>query len=255
MNSPDPSTVFGLNSVFEALKAQKRRCYKLIIEHGKSQSRLNSLIKLAHENNVPIETIPKIAFQKKYRQHNHQGVVGVFAVIQTLELEELIKQAFQKSRLPVLVVLDHIQDPQNLGAIIRSAETLGIQGMILPKNRTSALNETVAKCSSGAIEYLPITWVTNLTRGIERLKEAGFWIAGVIPDGETPCHQFKFDTPIVLVIGGEEKGIGPLLRKSCDMTLNIPMEGSLESLNASAAAAVLFYEILRQKKLRDSSKD
>jgi 23S rRNA (guanosine2251-2'-O)-methyltransferase len=248
MNSFDHSTIFGLNPVYEALKARKRRCYKLTIEQGKSQTRLNLLIELARENKVPIETIPKIAFQKKYRSHNHQGVVGVFAIIQSLELDELVKQAFQKTKLPVLVVLDSIQDPQNLGAIIRSAETLGIHGMILPKNRTSTLNETVAKCSSGAIEHLPITWVTNLVRGIEHLKEAGFWIAGVVPDGDTPCHQYKFDTPVVLVLGGEEKGIRPLLKKSCDVTLNIPMQGAIGSLNASAAAAILFYEALRQKK-------
>ncbi|MBC8285021.1 MAG: 23S rRNA (guanosine(2251)-2'-O)-methyltransferase RlmB, partial [Nitrospinae bacterium] len=133
MNSFDNSTVYGLNPVFEALKARKRRCYRLIIEQGKTQARLKILIELAHENKVPIETIPKTAFQKKYRNHNHQGVVGVFAIIQTLELEELIKLAFQKTQLPILVAVDSIQDPQNLGAIIRSAETLGIQGMILPK--------------------------------------------------------------------------------------------------------------------------
>ena len=248
MNSFDHSPIFGLNPVFEALKARKRRCYKLVVEQGKSQIRLNSLIELARENKVPIETIPKTDFQKKYRSHNHQGVVGIFAIIQGLELDELVQQAFQKSRLPVLVVLDSIQDPQNLGAIIRSAETLGIQGMILPKNRTSTLNETVAKCSSGAIEHLPIAWVTNLTRGIEHLKEKGFWIAGVVPEGDTPCHQYKFDTPVVLVMGGEEKGIRPLLKKSCDVTLNIPMQGAIGSLNASAAAAILFYEALRQKK-------
>ena len=248
MNSFDHSTIFGLNPVFEALKARKRRCYKLVVEQGKSQIRLNSLIELARENKVPIETIPKTDFQKKYRSHNHQGVVGIFAIIQALELDELVEQAFKKSRLPVLVVLDSIQDPQNLGAIIRSAETLGIQGMILPKNRTSTLNETVAKCSSGAIEHLPIAWVTNLTRGIEHLKEKGFWIAGVVPEGNTPCHQYKFDTPVVLVLGGEEKGIRPLLKKSCDVTLNIPMQGAIGSLNASAAAEILFYEALRQKK-------
>jgi 23S rRNA (guanosine2251-2'-O)-methyltransferase len=248
MNSFDHSTIFGLNPVFEALKARKRRCYKLIIEQGKSQTRLNLLIELARENNVPIETMPKTDFQKQYRSHNHQGVVGVFAIIQALELDELVQQAFQRSQLPVLVVLDSIQDPQNLGAIIRSAETLGIHGMILPKNRTSTINETVAKCSSGAIEHLPIAWVTNLTRGVEQLKEKGFWVAGVVPDGDIPCHQYKFDTPVVLVLGGEEKGIRPLLKKSCDVTLNIPMQGAIGSLNASAAAAILFYEALRQKK-------
>jgi 23S rRNA (guanosine2251-2'-O)-methyltransferase len=248
MNSFAYSTVFGLNSVYEALKARKRRCYKLIIEQGKSQARLNSLIELARENKVPIETIPKNAFEKKHRSHNHQGVVGVFAIIQAFELDELIEHALQKSKLPVLVALDSIQDPQNLGAIIRSAETLGVQGMLLPKNRTSTLNETVAKCSSGAIEHLPIAWVTNLTRSIDHLKDKGFWVAGVVPDGDIPCHEYSFDTPVVLVLGGEEKGIRPLLKKSCDVTLNIPMKGAIGSLNASAAAAILFYEALREKK-------
>jgi 23S rRNA (guanosine2251-2'-O)-methyltransferase len=248
MNSFDHSTIFGLNPVFEALKARKRRCYKLIIEQGKSQTRFNSLIELARENKVPIETIPKTDFKKIYRSHNHQGIVGIFAIIQALELDELVQQAFERSQLPVLVVLDSIQDPQNLGAIIRSAETLGVHGMVLPKNRTSTINETVAKCSSGAIEHLPIAWVTNLTRGVEQLKEKGFWIAGVVPDGDTPCHEYKFDTPVVLVLGGEEKGIRPLLKKTCDVTLNIPMQGAIGSLNASAAAAILFYEALRQKK-------
>jgi len=247
MNSLDNSTVFGLNPVIEALKARKRRCYKLILEQGKSQARLKSLIELAHENKVPIETIPKTAFKKKYHNQNHQGVIGIFAVIKTMEIKELIQQAFNKSSLPILAALDSIQDPQNLGAIIRSAETLGIHGIILPKNRTSAINQTVAKCSSGAIEHLPICWVTNLTRGIEQLKEAGFWIAGLAPDGDIPCYKYKFDTPMVIIIGGEEKGIRPLLKKSCDTILKIPMEGSLGSLNASAAAAVIFYEALRQK--------
>ena len=247
MDSFDNSTIFGLNPVIEALKAQKRRCYKLVLEKGKSHARVRLLIELAYANKVPIETLPKTTFHKKYRNYNHQGVIGIFSVIKTLKLAELIKQAFKKSSLPILAALDSIQDPHNLGAIIRSAETLGIHGIILSKNRSSAINETVAKCSSGAIEHLPISYVTNLTREIEQLKEAGFWIAGIAPDGKIPCYQYKFDSPMVLIIGGEEKGIRPLLKKSCDVILKIPMEGSLESLNASAAAAVIFYEALRQK--------
>mgnify|MGYP003305627494 CR=1 FL=1 len=160
------------------------------------------LIELAYANKVPIETIPKITFQKKYRNHNHQGVIGIFSTIKTLELKELIKQAFKKSSSPSLAALDSIQDPHNLGAIIRSAETMGIHGIILSKNRSSAINETVAKCSSGAIEHLTISCITNLTRGIEQLKEAGFWIAGIAPDGDIPCYQYKFEAPIVLIIGG-----------------------------------------------------
>ena len=204
MDSFDNSTIFGLNPVIEALKAQKRRCYKLVLEKGKSHARVKLLMELAYANKLPIETLPKTTFHKKYRNYNHQGVIGIFSTIKTLELKELIKQVFKKSSSPILAALDSIQDPHNLGSIIRSAETLGIHGIILSKNRSSTINETVAKCSSGAIEHLPISCVTNLTRGIEQLKEAGFWIAGIAPDGDIPCYRDKFDAPTVLIIGGEE---------------------------------------------------
>lgn len=255
MTQPKGQTlIIGINSVFEALKASKRQCHRLIIEQGKSSSRIQALIDLAREKQVPIEHLPKAGFQKMFQNQVHQGVIAYFSNIATLELGTLIEMAFQKTSLPTLAILDGIQDPQNLGAIIRSAETLGIQGVILPKHGTPALNETVAKCSSGAIEHLPITWVTNLTQCIKQLKESGFWVAGIVPDGEMPCYQYQFDTPVALVIGGEEKGIRPLLKKSCDVTLAIPMEGQLESLNAASASAVVFYESLRQKKLRDAAK-
>lgn len=251
----EQNLIVGINPVREALLASKRRCYKLIIEQGKTPPRIQAVLKLAREKRIKVETLPKAAFQNKFGKLVHQGVAGYFSVIFTLELEDLIENSFKKTSLPTLVILDGIQDPQNLGAIIRSAETLGIQGMILPKHGSSSLNETVAKCSSGAIEYLPIAWVTNLTRCIEQLKEAGFWVAGVVPDGEMPCYQYQFDAPSALVIGGEEKGIRPLLKKSCDVTLSIPMKGQLESLNAASASTVIFYENLRQKKLREVAKE
>lgn len=254
MKPSEESLIVGINPVREALLASKRRCYRLIVEQGKAPPRIQAVIKLAREKRIPVEQLPKSTFQNKFKNQVHQGIVGYFSVIMTLELDSLIKAAFQKSSLPTLVILDGIQDPQNLGAIIRSAETLGIQGMILPKHGTSSITETVAKCSSGAIEHLPITWVTNLARCIEQLKEAGFWVAGVVPDGEMLCYQYQFDTPVALVIGGEEKGIRPLLKKSCDVTLAIPMKGQLESLNAASASAVVFYENLRQKKMRDNGK-
>ncbi|MBC8287529.1 MAG: 23S rRNA (guanosine(2251)-2'-O)-methyltransferase RlmB [Nitrospinae bacterium] len=255
MKSAEQSLIVGINPVMEALLASKRRCYRLIVEQGKTPPRIQAVIELAKEKCIPIEPLPKSAFQNKFKKQVHQGIAGYFSVIVTLELESLIETAFQKSSLPTLVILDGIQDPQNLGAIIRSAETLGIQGMILPKHGTSSLTETVAKCSSGAIEHLPIAWVTNLARCMEQLKEAGFWIAGVVPDGEMPCYQYQFDTPVALVIGGEEKGIRPLLKKSCDVTLAIPMKGKLGSLNAASASTVVFYENLRQKKMRDNTKE
>ena len=251
MKPTEQSLIVGINPVREALLASKRCCYRLIVEQGKAPPRIQAVIELAEKNRIPIEPLPKSAFQSKFKNHVHQGIAGYFSNVKSLELKELIETAFQKSSLPTLVILDGIQDPQNLGAIIRSAETLGIQGMILPKHGTASLNETVAKCSSGAIEHLPIAWVINLARSIEQLKEAGFWVAGVVQDGEMPCYQYKFDTPVALVIGGEGKGIRPLLKKSCDVTLSIPMKGQLESLNAASASAVVFYENLRQKKMQD----
>ncbi|MBT3184074.1 MAG: 23S rRNA (guanosine(2251)-2'-O)-methyltransferase RlmB [Nitrospina sp.] len=254
MKPPEQTLIVGINPVREALLASRRHCYKLFVEQGKTPPRIQAVVKLAQEKQILIEPLPKATFQKKFPNQVHQGLAGYFSHIATLELEDLIEIALQKTPLPTLVILDGIQDPQNLGAIIRSAETLGIQGLILPKHGSPALNETVAKCSSGAIEHLPITWVTNLTRCIEQLKEAGFWIAGVVPDGEIPCYQYQFNTPSALVIGGEEKGIRPLLKKSCDVTLTIPMQGQLGSLNAASASTVVFYENLRQKKLRDATK-
>jgi 23S rRNA (guanosine2251-2'-O)-methyltransferase len=172
-------------------------------------------------------------------------------------LHELISGALEKSTDPILVISDGIQDPHNLGAIIRSAAAMGIQGMVLPKHRVAPLNETVAKCSSGAIEKLPITWVPNLSNAMEKLKESGFWIVGIDPEGTTSCYDFKFDMPVALLIGNEGKGIRPLLKKNCDFTLSIPMASSMNSLNASTAGAVVFYEALRQKlkKKPDESKN
>jgi 23S rRNA (guanosine2251-2'-O)-methyltransferase len=253
MKPTEQTLVVGINPVREALVASKRRCHKLIIEQGKATPRVQNVIKLAEAKQIPVESLPKALFHKKFQQKVHQGIAGYFTGIATLELEELIEIAFQKTSLPTLVILDGIQDPQNLGAIIRSAETLGIQGMILPKHGSPDLNETVAKCSSGALEHLPITWVTNLNHCIEKLKESGFWVAGVVPDGEMPCYQYKFNAPSALVIGGEEKGIRPLLKKSCDVTLAIPMNGKLQSLNAASASTVIFYENLRQKLLLNTA--
>ena len=250
----EQSLIFGINSVQEALLASNRRCYRLIVEQGTLSPRIQALVNMAKEKLIPIEPITKSAFQNKFKNQVHQGVAGYFSDIVTLELDKLLEKAFQNDALPTLVILDGVQDPQNLGAIIRSAETLGIQGMILSKHGTSSLTETVAKCSSGAIEYLPISRVNNLVRCVGQLKEAGFWVAGVVPDGEILCHHYRFNSPVALVIGGEGKGIRPLLKKSCDVTLAIPMKGQVRSLNAASASAVVFYENLRQKNMQDNEK-
>ena len=173
MKHPEQTIIIGINSVREALLAAKRDCSRIILEEGQPPPRIQAVAQLAREKGIPIETLPKRLFQNKFRNLVHQGIAGYFSPIAPLELGNLIEIAFQKTSLPTLVILDGIQDPQNLGAIIRSAETLGIQGLILPKHGTPPLNETVAKCSSGAIEHLPLACVTNLNQCIEQLKKSG----------------------------------------------------------------------------------
>jgi len=247
MTDSQTDILYGINPITEALKVSKRKCFRIIVEEGKTNPRLKSLMKLVLSQNIMVETLPKPEFQKRYRSYVHQGIVGHFSLKETVGLGDLIARSLKESAQPVLALLDGIQDPHNLGAIMRSAEAMGVQGMVLPKHRVAPLNETVAKCSSGAIEKLPVTWVTNLVQAIDKLKESGFWIVGIDPEGETSCYDFKFEMPVALLIGGEGKGIRPILKKACDFTLSIPMAGSMSSLNASAAGAVVFYEALRQK--------
>ena len=239
--------VYGVHPLQQALDRGKRQCYKIVLEKGHPPARLASSVKLAKTQGARVESLSPEIFRKKYGKHNHQGIVGYFSPLQTLELDTLIEEAFQSGPHPALVLADEIQDPQNLGALIRSAWVLGVQGLILPRHRSSPLNETVAKCSAGAMESLPVACVSNLKQATEILKKKDFWIVGVDMAGDRSCHEFDFNTPVALVIGGEEKGIRPILKKTCDFTVSIPMAGELDSLNAATAAAIIFYERLRQR--------
>ena len=247
MRDSQTDILYGINPITEALKVSKRKCFRVVLEGGKINPRLKALMTLVQSKNILIESLAKEEFKKRYRSYFHQGVIGYFSTKETVGLHELITGALEKSANPILVILDEIQDPHNLGAIIRSASAMDVQGMILPKHHTAPLNETVAKCSSGAIEKLPITWVTNLSNTMKVLKKSGFWIVGINPEGTTSCYDFKFDMPVAILIGSEGKGVRPLLKKNCDFTLSIPMANSMNSLNASTAGAVVFYEALRQK--------
>ncbi len=233
--------VYGVHPLQQALALGKRECYKIVLEQGQPPARLAPLLKLAEQQKTRVETLPHATFRKQFGKLNHQGIVGYFSPIRTLELETLIEQAFQSGPHPALVLADEIQDPQNLGALIRSAYVLGLQGLVVPKHRSAPINETVAKCSAGAVESLAIACVANLKQAAELLKEKGLWIVGVDMAGEHPCYEFDFNMPVALIIGGEGKGMRPLLKKSCDFTVSIPMAGELGSLTASTAGAIVFY--------------
>ena len=239
--------LYGINPIQEALKAAKRRCYKIVVKEGAVNPRVQTLLTLAKSLDVKIERVHPKEFQKTYGAYAHQSIIGYFSPKEPLKINDLIQQALKTTSTPTLVLLDGIKDPQNLGAIVRSAEVFGVQGIILPERRSASITETVAKCSAGAIEIIPVACVNNLVQTVEILKSKGFWAVGVDSTGEKPCYELQFNFPTALVIGGEEKGIRPLLRKQCDFTVHIPMQGRLDSLNAAAASAVIFYEISRQK--------
>ncbi|PIQ96792.1 MAG: 23S rRNA (guanosine(2251)-2'-O)-methyltransferase RlmB [Nitrospinae bacterium CG11_big_fil_rev_8_21_14_0_20_56_8] len=252
MNETHPQCLFGIHPVLEALKTGQRRFYKIVIAKEKSGPKFRALLDLARTRNVRVELLPRSVFDQKYRSFSHQGVVGYVSVKETLDLPQLVAEARRASSHPVLVLLDELQDPHNVGAIIRSAEGLGLQGVVVTKHRAAPLGETVAKCSAGALERLPVACVTNLARAMENLKQDQFWIVGLDRNAEHSCHGFHFPFPCALVIGGEERGIRPGLKKLCDFMVSIPMAGTIDSLNASAAAAVIFYEVLRQRKSHPS---
>ncbi|MDF2668402.1 MAG: methyltransferase [Paenibacillus sp.] len=177
----------------------------------------------------------------------HQGVVAQVTAYDYIELEELINKAQENGNVPFLLILDEIEDPHNLGSILRTADCAGVHGVIIPKRRSVGLTATVSKTSAGAIEYVPVARVTNLAQTIERLKEAGIWIAGADVSGEQNVYKADFKMPLAIVIGNEGKGIGRLIKDKCDFLVTLPMQGRINSLNASVAASVLMYEVVRQR--------
>lgn len=246
-DSPNTEMIVGLHPVRKALESGNRACEKLVVASGGPKNRLHSILDLARKKGIPVETLSSTVFQKRYKDKNNQSLVGYFSVRRSQNLEDLLEAASQFEK-PIVVILDEIQDPQNLGAVLRSAEVLGLQGAIVPNRRAAPLNATVAKCASGALEVLPVATVTNLVRAAEELKENGYWVVGLDTEGASDCGSFEFTYPLALVLGGEQKGIRPLLKKTCDATVKIPMQGQVESLNASAAAAIVFYEACGKRK-------
>ncbi len=238
--SSNTEIIVGLHAVRKALESGDRACEKLVVASGGPGNRLRPILDLARKKGIQVDTLSPAVFQKRYKDKNSQNLVGYFSIRRSQNLEELLALTSAHPN-PIVVILDEIQDPQNLGAVLRSAEVLGLQGAIIPNRRAAPLNATTAKCASGALEVLPVATVTNLVRAAEELKENGYWVVGLDPEGATDCGVFDFNFPLALVLGGEEKGIRPLLRKTCDALVNIPMQGQVESLNASAAAAIVFY--------------
>ncbi|MEH7180881.1 23S rRNA (guanosine(2251)-2'-O)-methyltransferase RlmB [Neobacillus vireti] len=237
--------IIGKNPVMEALRSE-RDINKILIAESSQRGQMQQLIQLAKEANVIVQYVPK----KKIDQlsdENHQGVLAYVAAYQYAELDDLFTAAEKSNEPPFFLLLDEIEDPHNLGSIMRTADAVGAHGIIIPKRRAVGLTATVAKASTGAIEHIPVVRVTNMARTIDELKERGIWIAGTDASGKQDYRQMDGTMPLGLVIGSEGKGMGRLIRDKCDFLINLPMAGKVTSLNASVAAAILMYEVYRRR--------
>lgn len=239
-------TIEGRNSVFEALAAG-RPIDKIWISETVRPGGVKKLMDLAKEKQVPVLFVKPQKINSVSQTEASQGVVAVCGAVQYAALEDLFLKAEQKQKPPFFIIADEITDPHNLGAIIRSANAAGADGVIIPKNRSAGLDAVAAKTSAGAVHYTPVVRVTNLSQTIDLLKERGLWLAGADMSGEKSLFESDLTGPIALVVGSEGKGISRLLREKCDFVVKIPMLGEIESLNASVAAAIMMYEIVRQR--------
>lgn len=236
-----PDLLIGRNAVTEALKSD-REIDTLILMRNNNNPALSRLASMAKEKGAVVKEVDSKKLDFMCGGANHQGVAAYVAAHEYSSVDEILAYAEEKGEAPFIVVCDEIEDPHNLGAIIRTAECAGVHGVIIPKRRSASLNFTVGKTSAGALEYMRVARVSNLASTIDELKEKGCWVYGADMDG-TDYKKTDFSGAVVLVIGSEGKGIGKLIRQKCDAIVSLPMKGNINSLNASVAAGILMYEV------------
>ncbi|MBR4173164.1 MAG: 23S rRNA (guanosine(2251)-2'-O)-methyltransferase RlmB [Clostridia bacterium] len=237
--------IIGRNPVFEAIKSG-REIDKIIVKKGEYEGSLVAIIKKAKSLKIPVVEADKAKLDSLSDGGNHQGVVAFVAAHTYIDVRDMVRAAKEKSREPLLIVLDRITDPHNFGSIIRTANCAGADGVIISKRGNVGLSEVVAKTSAGALEYTPVAKVTNIAETLEMLKKEGFWVVGAEADGES-MYEKDLTGAIALVIGSEGEGISRLVKEKCDFLVKINMYGNINSLNASVAAGIMMYEIVRQK--------
>ncbi|HEY8463394.1 MAG TPA: 23S rRNA (guanosine(2251)-2'-O)-methyltransferase RlmB [Bacillota bacterium] len=236
----------GRNPVLEALRSG-HEINKLFVSKGERPGTLQNIIDLAQRKNIPVSFVENLVLDKMATTRNHQGVIAHAASYQYATVEAILQRAARKNEPPLVLMLDGVEDPQNLGSIIRTAEAAGVHGIILPQRRSVGLSTAVSRASAGAIEYVPVARVTNLTRTIEELKTAGLWFSGADVNGAIRFHEADLKGPLGLVMGGEGKGLSRLVAQHCDQLIRLPMWGQLNSLNVAVATGIILYEIRRQR--------
>lgn len=239
--------VEGRNSVLELLESE-RDINKIFVTKGEKHGSINKIIAMAKERKIVTVEKDKKQMDEMSQTHNYQGVIAIVPPFNYCEVEDILLLAKQKQEDPFIIILDGIEDPHNLGSIIRTAETAGVHGIIIPKRRAAQVNSTVNKASAGAVEHIKIARVTNINDEIIKLKESGLWICGTDINTDTLYYNQDLTGPLAIVIGNEGKGMSEKTKKNCDFLIKIPMKGKVTSLNASVSAGIIVYEAVKQRK-------
>ena len=240
--------VEGRNAVLEAFRSGKI-IDKLYVQEGNHDGPIQNILREAKKSDCIVNFVSSARLDEMSETKKHQGVIANTAAYEYAEVDDILENARKKGEDPFVIILDGIEDPHNLGAIIRTANQAGAHGIIIPKHRAVGLTATVARTSAGALNYTPVAKVTNISKTIDELKKGGLWFACADMDGES-MYKSNLTGPIGLVIGNEGSGVGDLVKKNCDFTVSIPMKGDIDSLNASVAAGVLMYEVVRQRQMK-----
>ncbi len=236
----------GRNSVLELLESGKD-VNKIFVTRGEKHGSINKILGIAKERKIIVVEKDKKQMDEMAQEENYQGVIAIVPPFEYVEISDILEVAKERNEDPFVIVLDGIEDPHNLGSIIRTAETAGVHGIIIPKRRAASVNSTVNKASAGAVEHMKIARVTNISDAIEELKQAGLWVCGTAVDTNKYYYNQDLTGPLAIVIGNEGKGIGEKVKKNCDFLVKIPMKGKVQSLNASVSTGIVVYEAVKQR--------
>ena len=236
----------GRNPVLEALKSG-RTIEKILVQKGLTDGSIIKIISMAREKKIIVQEVLKQKLDDLSLVRKHQGVIAFASVKEYVDVDYILNKAISNKEIPFIVILDEITDPNNFGAILRTVDATGVHGIIIPKRRSVGLTATVSKVSAGAMEYVDVARVSNLSQTIDKLKKNGLWIVGADMSGDKYVYDIDLSIPLALVIGSEGRGIGRLIKEKCDFLVKIPMKGQVSSLNASVACGIMAYEVLRQR--------
>lgn len=241
-------TIYGVHPVLETLKGSDQVVKKIVLARGKRNRGVQAILALAEEKNIPLDVRSREYLDELVPQGNHQGIACICEGFHYVSLDEMLARCGESCNDTTILILDCIEDPQNLGSLIRTAYCFGAGGIVIPEDRAAAVTPAVIKASAGAAQHIAVAQVVNIARALDFLKDAGFWIYGADMDGETPLDACRFAGPVGFVLGSEKKGMRPLVRKQCDFLVSIPMTGGLDSLNVSVAGGIALYEIFQQRR-------